>query len=138
MSATNDSELLREAWGVLEKSYSPYSKMRVGAALRTSDGRTFAGCNVENASFGLTICAERSAIAAAVSAGASQFESIAIVSDAGPALMPCGACRQTLLEFAPELRILIESKGGERVETTIEALLPHSFRPDDLGPRNDA
>jgi cytidine deaminase len=138
MSETNDSELLRQAWDVLENSYSPYSKMRVGAVLRARDGQVFAGCNVENASFGLTVCAERSAISAAVGLGVREFESIAIVSDGKAPLMPCGACRQVLLEFAPELRVLVESRDGERVETTLQALLPSSFRPGDLSPREDS
>ena len=136
MSDAQDQELLREAWAVLERSYSPYSKMRVGAVLETADGRRFSGCNVENASFGLTICAERSAIASAVSSGVREFATIAIVSDADAPLMPCGACRQTLLEFAPDLRVLIEAKNGECVATTIGELLPHSFRPDDLERRD--
>ena len=132
MSETSDSELLREAWNVLEQSYSPYSRMRVGAALRGTDGKTYRGCNVENASFGLTVCAERSAISAAVSAGVRTFDEIAIVSDGKRALMPCGACRQVLLEFAPELRCLIESRDGVRRELTLSELLPDSFRPADL------
>lgn len=138
MSETSDTELLREAWAVQEQSYSPYSKMRVGAALRTPDGRTFCGCNVENASFGLTVCAERSAISAAVAAGVREFESIAIVSDGDRALMPCGACRQVLSEFSPELRILVESRDGERKELTMSELLPNSFRPSDLNTRDNS
>jgi len=138
MSETNDAELLRAAWDVLEQSYSPYSKMRVGAALRTRDGRTFSGCNVENASFGLTVCAERSAIGVAVASGVREFETIAIVSDGERALMPCGACRQVLLEFSPDLRILVESRDGERKELPLSELLPNSFRPSDLTTHDDS
>ena len=87
MSEASDEELLQQAWAVLENAHSPYSKMRVGAALRARDGRVFAGCNVENASFGLTICAERTAIGNAVAAGVKEFDSVAIVSDAGALLM---------------------------------------------------
>lgn len=138
MNETSETELLREAWNVLEQSYSPYSKMRVGAVLRSPDGRTFSGCNVENASFGLTVCAERSAISAAVAQGVREFDVIAIVSDGDRALMPCGACRQVLLEFAPELRILVESRDGHRVELPLSELLPNSFKPGDLGSRDDS
>lgn len=138
MSETSENELLREAWDVLEQSYSPYSKMRVGAVLRSPDGRTFRGCNVENASFGLTVCAERSAISAAVSNGVREFDAIAIVSDGDRALMPCGACRQVLLEFAPELRILVESRDGHRIDIALADLLPNSFRPTDLTARDDS
>ena len=132
MSETTDTELLRSAWEVLENAHSPYSKLRVGAALRTSDGRIFRGCNVENASYGLTICAERTAIGAAIAEGARTFETVAIVSDADSLLMPCGACRQALMEFAPDLRVLVEARDGERCEVRLEELLPRSFRPSDL------
>ena len=138
MNETTDAELLREAWAVQEQSYSPYSKMRVGAVLRSSDGRTFRGCNVENASFGLTVCAERSAISAAIASGVREFDTIAIVSDGARALMPCGACRQVLLEFAPELRVLVESRDGHRIDMTLSELIPNSFRPTDLPARNDS
>jgi cytidine deaminase len=116
----------------MARAYSPYSRVRVGAALRAADGRVFAGCNVENASYGLTLCAERCAVARAVADGARRFTAIAIVSDAPGTLMPCGACRQTLHEFAPRLRVLL---GGPRVsgrETTLPALLPDAFGPRDL------
>ena len=132
MSEASDEELLQQAWAVLENAHSPYSKMRVGAALRARDGRVFAGCNVENASFGLTICAERTAIGNAVAGGVKEFDSVAIVSDAGALLMPCGACRQVLSEFAPGLRVILAARNGERTEVSLDELLPRSFRPSDL------
>lgn len=132
MSEVSDDELLERAWAVLENAHSPYSRLRVGAALRARDGRVFCGCNVENASFGLTICAERTAVGSAVAEGVQEFDRIAIVSDAPTLLMPCGACRQVLSEFAPDLRVIVASWDGERVELSLEELLPRSFRPSDL------
>lgn len=132
MSEASDEELLEKAWSVLENAHSPYSKLRVGAALRARDGRVFSGCNVENASFGLTICAERTAIGSAVSEGVTEFEAIAIVSDAGTLLMPCGACRQVLAEFAPDLKVIVGARDGARSEVALTELLPSSFRPSDL------
>jgi cytidine deaminase len=127
-----DGELLAQAAAVLENAYSPYSNVRVGAALRAVDGRVFAGCNVENASFGLTICAERNALFAAVASGARDFEALAVVTDRDRGWMPCGACRQTLHELAPRLRILIRGRSGAHVVTSLPDLLPDAFDPDAL------
>jgi len=117
---------------VLRHAHSPYSRIQVGAALRTRDGRTFTGCNVENASYGLTLCAERAAVVKAVSEGARDFAAIAIATSLPQALMPCGACRQVLHEFAPALRVLVVGADGRRVETSLAELLPDAFGPSDL------
>ena len=127
----SDDDLLSLARLAMENSYCPYSHYAVGAALLSADGRVFQGCNIENASFGLTNCAERTALFKAVSEGARDFTAIAIASN-GSAPYPCGACRQALNEFAPGLRVLVTWGEGEVDETTLPALLPHGFGPKDL------
>ena len=127
---TTDEELLALAVKMLDYSYSPYSHYPVGAALLAEDGRVFTGCNVENAAFGNTLCAERTALCKAVSEGARKFTAIAIASR-GSAPFPCGACRQSLYEFAPDLRVMVTWDGNVR-KTTLRALLPEGFGPDSL------
>ena len=128
----NDGDnLLELARRALEYSYSPYSHYAVGAALLCADGRVFTGCNIENSSFGLTNCAERTALFKAISEGAQAFTAIAIASN-GSMPYPCGACRQALNEFAPELRVLTIAGDGCTDATTLRALLPHGFGPKDL------
>jgi cytidine deaminase len=112
------------------RAYAPYSNFAVGAALQTTAGRVFGGCNVENASFGLTICAERVALAKAVSEGERDFRAIAVVSRGGAT--PCGACRQVLAEFNPDLRVIVADLEGNRREFSLRALLPEAFLPDHL------
>ena len=128
-------ELLRCAATALEQAYAPYSGFRVGAALLTDSGETCTGCNVENASYGLTICAERAAISAAVSAGHQKFGAIAIVADSASSTpYPCGACRQVLAEFAAaDLPVYVAVAGGlaEFEELTLGELLPLAFRLND-------
>ena len=112
-------------------AYAPYSHFRVGAALEAMDGTVYSGCNVENASFGLTICAERAAVFAAISAGAQRFRRAVVVSDVDPPAAPCGACRQVLAEFGLDLPI--EGIGSSRSVTwRLSELLPVAFGPEQL------
>ena len=116
---------------VWENAYAPYSRFKVGAAVRGASGAIYQGCNVENASFGLTNCAERTAVFKAVSDGARSFSAIAIAAEhAAP--WPCGACRQVLNEFAPDIRVLVTWGDGQTAEATLRDLLPHGFGPKDL------
>ncbi|MEB3284938.1 MAG: cytidine deaminase [Candidatus Sericytochromatia bacterium] len=122
-------ELLALAERAAEHAYCPYSDFRVGAALLTLSGEVFCGCNVENASYGLTICAERTAVGAAVVAGHRQFSAIAIVQGAASSLepcWPCGACRQVLAEFNLDMTVIFRAPEGLRT-MTLRELLPHSF-----------
>jgi cytidine deaminase len=121
--------LVLAARGMQEHAYCPYSNYRVGAALEAQDGTVFLGCNVENASYGLTICAERAAIFAAVGAGARRFRRIVIATDSEPPAPPCGACRQVLAEFGSELEV--ESVGPSQSKRwRIGELLPDAFGKD--------
>ncbi|NLB91577.1 MAG: cytidine deaminase [Clostridiales bacterium] len=126
-----DEELLQFARQAMERSYSPYSRYPVGACILCEDGRIFQGCNIENASFGLSNCAERTAVFKAVSEGARDFVSIAIAAKNSPP-WPCGACRQVLNEFAPDIRVLVTWDEGNVESATLQELLPHGFGPKDL------
>ena len=119
--------VIQAAIDVRQRAYAKYSQFLVGAALLTVDGRTFAGCNVENVSYGLTNCAERSAVFAAVAAGQREFSLLAIASAGG--VTPCGACRQVLMEFAPQLPILLidVNQPATIVEVNLNDLLPGAF-----------
>ena len=124
-----DNELIRAAEEMLDKAYAPYSGFRVGAALLCADGRVFTGCNVENASYGAAICAERTAAVKAVSEGAVKFSAIAIVNAGGGLTFPCGICRQFLYEFADDdFRVILKDDSGELSVYTLEELIPHGFR----------
>jgi cytidine deaminase len=121
------NDLILQAEEALQAAYAPYSNYRVGAALLCADGTVFKGCNVENASYGLTHCAERTALHAAVAAGRKEFSAIAIAASGEPAPFPCGACRQVLAEFCgPDLPVYIADGGGIRT-LTLGGLLPHGF-----------
>jgi len=121
-------ELIARARDVMERAYAPYSGFRVGAALLGEDGSVHTGCNVENASYGLTVCAERAAIANAVARGVRRFRAVAIATSGSDAVPPCGACRQVLAEFSPSMTVL--SVGGhERRQWTLDQLLPEPFEP---------
>jgi cytidine deaminase len=123
--------LIEAARNAQSRAYAPYSRFRVGAALQAVDGSIFSGCNVEKASYGLTICAERAAICAAVSAGAQRFRRAVVVSDVDPPAAPCGACRQVLAEFG--LDLAIEGIGpGRTLRWRLSELLPAAFGPEQL------
>ena len=109
---------------VAKRAYAPYSRFHVGAVLVGKDGRTFAGCNVENISFGLTICAERNAVFAAVAAGCREFEKIVITADTELPASPCGACRQVLAEFNPDLEVVLSNFRGQTETFRLSQLLP--------------
>ena len=123
--------LVASASGALLHAYAPYSNYRVGAALRTRDGQVFTGCNVENASYPATICAERTALVKAVSEGYRHFEAIAVVTHNGG--FPCGICRQMLFEFSPNMHVIIGQPTGKVLyELRLSDLLAHGFGPDHL------
>jgi cytidine deaminase len=119
--------LCAAAVAVRAHAYAPASRFAVGAAVLAADGRVFAGCNVENASYGLTICAERAAVCAAVAAGARALQAVAIATGLDDPARPCGACRQVLAEFGPGMDVVLVGDGGRRVATTLAALLPEPF-----------
>ena len=127
-----DEELIKVAALARQRAYAPYSKYKVGAAIRTGRNKVHSGANVDNASYGLTICAERAAVFAAVNAGDTKLDVIAIVIDDDQLPSPCGACRQVLAEFAPAMRVLLATTGGLRKATTLAELLPDPFLPQNL------
>lgn len=131
-SALDEGALLDAARGVLEHAHSPYSEVRVGAALLDDAGRVHLGCNVENASYGLTVCAERGAVQSAVAAGVTSFAAIAIATNREQRLPPCGACRQVLAEFAPGLRVLSVGTDGVVSSWSLSELMPAAFLAGDL------
>lgn len=123
--------LFRKAMEASKNAYAPFSRLAVGAALLTKEGRVFTGVNVENSSFGGTICAERTACVKAVSEGYREFEAIAVASPAGK-LFPCGLCRQFLFEFAPELTVVIGENEDDLDIYSLKELLPEGFRKECL------
>ena len=130
MTSNIDQDLLAAAAAARERAYAPYSRFKVGAALRTVSGRIYTGCNVENVSFGGTICAERTAIVKAVSEGEREFSAIAVVTQTG--VSPCGICRQVLLEFAPAMTVIIADTQGHVRVTSVQELLPDPCVPSHL------
>lgn len=125
------AELVRRAREVMRNAYAPYSNFHVGAAIEAEDGTIHVGCNVENASYGLTICAERMAVGAAVAAGKRSLRRVAVVTAVEPPATPCGACRQLLAEFGLQLEIIAAGPSSER-RWTLKELLPEAFTRDAL------
>ena len=125
-------ELKTAAVTMLERSYCPYSHFAVGAALECADGTVFTGCNIENAAFSPTICAERTAVAKAVSEGHTDFVRIVVAGRCEDFCVPCAVCRQVLREFAPDIEIIFLNGKGEEQVFTLPELLPHSFGPEFL------
>ena len=123
----NDRELLRIAKEASLNAYVPYSGFPVGAALECADGTVFTGCNVENAAYGDTICAERTAVVKAVSEGHRDFVRIAVYGEGNGYCMPCGSCRQVLAEFSPDMEVLCAKAGGSYVSYPLKRLMPYTF-----------
>ena len=124
------ADLIARAITARERAYAPYSKFKVGAALLTTSGSIYTGCNIENVAFGATICAERTAIFKAISEGEREFQAIAVATRTGVA--PCGICRQVITEFAPDISVVIANTAGHYRVTTLQALLPDAFTPRQL------
>jgi cytidine deaminase len=120
-------QLIEEAAKVRDNAYAPYSDYKVGAALLGASGTIYLGCNVENSSYGMTICAERVALGSAVACGEHEFVAIAIVTDDDPPATPCGACRQVLSEFRRDLIVIVANLSGKRLSFKLTDLIPHPF-----------
>jgi cytidine deaminase len=130
MDEALQARLIAEATAVRRAAYAPYSDFPVGAALLTPDGEVYTGCNVENAAYGLTMCAERNALFHAVAEGRREFAVIAVVTE--NCVAPCGSCRQALAEFNPQMTVIVADTAGNRKVYTLDQLLPHAFGPADL------
>ncbi len=131
------ADLYRRAQAVRRHAYAPYSGFRVGAALRAADGRIFTGVNVENASFPVTICAERGALMAAIASGAESFDELVVVTDAETPAAPCGLCRQMLAEFGLDLVVTLCGRSGPAERVRLGELLPYAFTRASFEPRPD-
>ncbi|WP_412095990.1 cytidine deaminase [Bacillus sp. PS06] len=126
-------ELIKEAKQAREMAYVPYSKFQVGAALLTNDGKVYHGCNIENAAYSMTNCAERTAFFKAISEGDKAFTALAVVADTDGPVSPCGACRQVIAEFCPEdMSVYLTNLKGDVQEITVRDLLPGAFSARDL------
>lgn len=129
----NIEELIEEAKKAREKAYVPYSKFGVGAALLTTDGKVYHGCNIENAAYSMCNCGERSALFSAYSHGDRDFAMLAVVADTERPCSPCGACRQVISELCPkDMKVVLTNLKGDIQEITVEELLPGAFSPEDL------
>lgn len=124
--------LLEHAKEARKRAYVPYSGFPVGAALLTKSGKIYEGCNIENASYGLSNCAERTTIFKAISEGETEIEAIAVVAESGQPVPPCGACRQVISEFNPKMRVILGNMRDDVAEYTIDQLLPGAFGPADM------
>ncbi|HVB35868.1 MAG TPA: cytidine deaminase [Candidatus Acidoferrales bacterium] len=129
---SDEEKLIAAARQAREHAHAPFSEFRVGAAVRTKSGRTFGGCNVENASYGLTICAERVAIFKAISEGEREFDAIAVVTDADDLTPPCGACRQIIWEFCGDVPVILANLKGKIERERSSKLLPRPFDSSNL------
>lgn len=135
LSSPQRRRLVAAARQAAAAAYAPYSKFRVGAAVLTAAGRIFTGCNVENVSYGLACCAERTAVFKAVAGGARKITAVAVYTPTPKPTLPCGACRQVIHEFGPKAVILCACRSREPIETTLDQLLPGAFGPAALRPR---
>ena len=131
-SAPGEEQLVLAALDARTKAYAPYSHFLVGAALLGEDGRIYTGCNVENVTLGLTVCAERTAVLKAVSEGCRRFELLVVCVDVSPLVAPCGLCRQALVEFGRDLDIVLVNLAGERARVSLADILPRAFYPHHL------
>lgn len=133
MTNVSDEVLVKKATNILDKAYVPYSKFPVGAALLTEEGTIFTGCNIENASYSLSNCAERTAIFKAVSEGNRAFKKLVVTGNTKGPISPCGACRQVLSEFCdPQMEVILTNTSGDTFRTTVSQLLPGAFTEQDL------
>ena len=129
----NAQQLIELAKQARERAYVPYSNFAVGAALLTKDGKVYSGCNIENASYGLCNCAERTAIFKAISEGEKDFEMLAVICGSHRPCSPCGACRQVIAEFCrKDMKVVLANMKGDTLETTVEELLPGFFTMEDM------
>ena len=126
-SQTDWAILIDAAWQAREHAYAPYSGFRVGAAVQCADGSIYGGCNIENVSYGLTNCAERTAMFQAIANGEKILRRMVICADTEEPIAPCGACRQVMVELAPQMDVLLINKEGKQIFTTVESLMPYSF-----------
>lgn len=128
-----EKQLIQEAHAAREMAYVPYSNFKVGAALLAKDGTVYRGCNIENAGYSMTNCAERTAFFKAISEGAKDFEKLVVVADTEGPVSPCGACRQVISEFCdPKMEVILTNLKGDIQTTTVAELLPGAFSPKDL------
>jgi cytidine deaminase len=132
MKAGDETALVRKAKEARRLAYSPYSGVKIGAAVLTSDGFVYSGCNIENSSYGLSLCAERSAILKAVSEGHRRIKTIAVVGDSEEFTSPCGACRQVLFEFGENAKVIRRGIDGFHAVESAKKLLPNGFKPRSL------
>lgn len=130
-------KLVQAALKARERAYAPYSHFRVGAALLGSSGTIYTGCNVENASYGATICAERTALVKAVSEGEQSFQALVIASGSPEPVAPCGICRQVLVEFGNDLKLWLVNTEGKTIETSLKECFPNAFTAEPLGEGRD-
>lgn len=122
------SALIAAAWKAREQAYAPYSGFAVGAAVQTASGQIYGGCNIENVSYGLSNCAERTAMFQAIAHGERQLVCIAVCADTPEPVAPCGACRQVMQELGPQMEVILVNQAGAQIVTTAEELLPYSFQ----------